>query len=42
MDLTAVVTAIEGVGTDIQTIGGAIIVLAAGVLAIRWIKAQFF
>lgn len=38
-DVTDQLTAVQG---DIVTIGGAIIVLAAVVLGIRWIKAQFF
>ena len=38
-DVTAQLTAVQG---DIVTIGGGIIVLAAVVLGIRWIKAQFF
>lgn len=40
--MTAVTTAITEAQTDIVTIGGAIIVVAAAVFAIRWIKAQFF
>lgn len=40
--VTDVVTKIDSVGVDIQTIGGAIIAIAAIVLGIRWIKAQFF
>lgn len=40
--VTDVVTKIESVGADILTIGGAIIAIAAIVLGIRWIKAQFF
>lgn len=42
MDTTAVVTAISGIETDIFAIGGAIILLAAAVFSVRWIKAQFF
>lgn len=38
-EVTDKITAVQG---DIVTIGGAIIVLAAVVLGIRWIKAQFF
>lgn len=38
-DVTAQLTAVQA---DIVTIGGAIIVLAAVVLGIRWVKAQFF
>lgn len=40
--LTEVTAAIEAAQADIVTIGGAIIVVAAAVFAIRWIKAQFF
>lgn len=40
--ITEVTTQLEAVQADIVTIGGAIIVLAAVVLGIRWIKAQFF
>lgn len=40
--VTAAVTAIEGVGTDIGTIGAAIIGIAVIVMGIRWVKAQFF
>lgn len=40
--MTAVTGAIEAAQTDIETIGAAIIVVAAAVFAIRWIKAQFF
>lgn len=40
--LTEVTAQLEAVQGDIVTIGGAIIVLAAVVLGIRWIKAQFF
>lgn len=42
MDLTAVVTAIDTVGDNIELVGLAIIGLAVGALAIRWIKATFF
>lgn len=38
-EVTAQLTAVQA---DIVTVGGAIIVLAAVVLGIRWIKAQFF
>lgn len=38
-DVTDQITAVQG---DILTVGGAIIVLAAVVLGIRWIKAQMF
>lgn len=37
-----VVTQVEAVGADILTVGGAIILIAATVMAVRWIKAQFF
>lgn len=37
-----VVTAIEGVGADITTIGTALILVAVIVLSINWVKAQFF
>lgn len=40
--ITDVVASIQAVESDIVTIGGAIIVVAAAVMAIRWIKAQFF
>lgn len=40
--ITAVETAIAAAQADIVTIGSAIIVVAAAVFAIRWIKAQFF
>lgn len=40
--ITAVTAQIESVQGDIITIGGAIIVLAAVVLGVRWVKAQFF
>jgi len=42
MDITAVEAMIEVVQTNIETIGAAIIILAAVVLGIRWVKAQFF
>lgn len=42
MDLTSVTTAITGAGTDITTVGTAIIGVAALVFAFRWIKAAFF
>lgn len=42
MDLTSVQTAITAAGTDITTVGLAIIGLAATALSIRWIKATFF
>lgn len=40
--ITNVESQLASVQADITTIGGAIIVLAAVVLGIRWIKAQFF
>lgn len=40
--ITEVVAAVDAAQADIITIGGAIIVTAAAVFAIRWIKAQFF
>lgn len=40
--VAAAVTAIQGLGTDIGTIGGAIIAIAVIVMGIRWVKAQFF
>lgn len=40
--ITDVTTQLTAVQADIVTIGGAIIVLAAVVLGIRWVKAQFF
>lgn len=42
MDVTAAVTAVEGVGTSVETIAAAIILVAAGIMAFRWIKAMFF
>jgi uncharacterized membrane protein YuzA (DUF378 family) len=42
MDLTAVTAAIGDVGTDISTVGTAIIGLAAVAMGIRWVKATFF
>lgn len=42
MDLTTVEAAITAAGTDIQTVGVAIIGVAAVVFAFRWIKAAFF
>lgn len=42
MDTTQVVAAIETAGSDIGTIGLAIIGVAAVVFAFRWIKAAFF
>lgn len=40
--ISDVATAIEAVGTDIQTIGTALILVAVVVLSINWVKAQFF
>lgn len=40
--MTEVTGAISAAQADIVTIGGAIIVVAAAVFAIRWVKAQFF
>lgn len=40
--MTEVTAAITAAQSDIVTIGGAIIVVAAAVFAIRWVKAQFF
>lgn len=40
--ITDVTDQLAAVQADIVTIGGAIIVLAAVVLGIRWIKAQMF
>lgn len=42
MDLTTVTAAIDQAGTDITTVGVAIIGVAAVVFAFRWIKAAFF
>lgn len=42
LDLTAVTAAIDAAGTDIATVGTAIIAVAAVVFAFRWIKAAFF
>lgn len=42
MELTAVLAAITGAGTDISTVGTAIIGLAALAMSIRWVKATFF
>lgn len=36
------VTAIELVKADIVTVGAAIVLCAAAVMAFRWIKASFF
>ena len=40
--ISEVTAAIEAAQTDIMSIGGTILVVAAAVFAIRWIKAQFF
>jgi hypothetical protein len=40
--VTAAVTAVQAVGTDVATVGGAIILVAVAVMAFRWIKASFF
>lgn len=40
--VSSAVTDIASVGTDIGTIGGAIIAVAVIVMGIRWVKAQFF
>lgn len=45
VDLTAITGvggAMETVTTDIETIGTAVIALAAVALGIRWVKATFF
>lgn len=42
MDTAPLVTAVQGVGTDITTVGAAIVLVAAAVMAFRWIKASFF
>lgn len=42
MDLTSTTAAIAAAGTDIETVGIAIIGVAAVVFAFRWIKAAFF
>lgn len=42
MDLTAVSAAIASASADIETVGLAIIGVAAVVFAFRWIKAAFF
>lgn len=34
--------AIQAVREDIVTVGGAIVICAAAVMAFRWIKASFF
>lgn len=40
--MTAITDQISSVEADIITIGGAILVLAAIALGVRWLKAQFF
>lgn len=42
LDLSEVTSAISAAGTDIATVGTAIIGVAAVVFAFRWIKAAFF
>lgn len=42
MEITDAVTAIEGISTDVGTIATAVILVAAGIMAFRWIKAMFF
>lgn len=42
IDTTAVVTEIGNVTTAVAAIGGALLLVAATVLAYRWVKAQFF
>jgi len=42
MDVTAATTAITGVSGNLETVGLAIIGLAAVALGIRWVKAMFF
>lgn len=42
MDLTTISATIAAVGDDIETVGLAIIAVAAIVFAFRWIKAAFF
>lgn len=40
--MTSITTAITDAQADIVTIGGLIVIVAAAVFAIRWVKAQFF
>jgi len=40
--VSAAVAAVQAVGTDVATVGGAIILVAVAVMAFRWIKASFF
>lgn len=42
MDTAALVTAVQDVQADIVTVGAAIVLCAAAVMAFRWIKASFF
>lgn len=42
MDVTSATTAVTAVGTNLETVGLAIIGLAAVALGIRWVKAMFF
>lgn len=42
MDVTSAVTAVSGVSTSLESVGLAIIGLAAVALGIKWIKATFF
>ncbi len=42
IDTAAAVTEIGNVGTAVAAVGGALIGVAALVLAYRWVKAQFF
>lgn len=42
IDTTAVVTEIGNVTTAVSAIGSALLLVAATVLAYRWVKAQFF
>jgi len=40
--LAEVVAAVAAVGTDIGSVGSAIILVAVAVMAFRWVKASFF
>lgn len=40
--IASVKSTIDAGQSDIYTIGGYVIALAAGVMVIKWIKAQFF
>lgn len=42
MDIAAVEAAVDAVKEDIVTVGAAIVLCAAAVMAFRWIKASFF